>query len=186
MLRHTESLSPPATSHTYKSKMSLRGIIRSIFFHLMVLRFKSILYFKTTCNDTWWWMIHPDLTRWEYPGQAIWGPGSQAAPLKQVIKVKELMKYRLNCEIKDLMTTREGACSATLTTKDCRIEEREVLEDSRQMCIKEIGEWADFLIFFKLASSSEVNARNLRGLRRGTTPCLLEINVVYIFCLRFR
>ena len=96
------------------------------------------------------------------------------------------MKYRLNCEIIDLITTREGACSATLTTKDCRIEEREVLEDSRQMCIKEIGEWADFLIFFKLASSSEVNARNLRGLRRGTTPCLGEINVVYIFCLRFR
>merc|ERR1719234_431851 len=24
-----------------------------------------------TCKVTWWWIIHPDLTRWEYPGQAF-------------------------------------------------------------------------------------------------------------------
>ena len=45
---------------------------------------------------------------------------------------------RLLIKIRDLTTTREGACSATLTTKDGKIEEREVFEDS--MCIKEIGE----------------------------------------------
>ena len=75
-------------------------------------------------------------------------------------------------KIRDLITTREGACSATLATKDGKIEEREVSEAST--CIKEIGEWEAFLIFVKLASSSAVNDLNLRGLGRGTTPCLGE------------
>ena len=130
-----------------------------------------------TCKDTWWWIIHPDLIRWEKPGQALWDPGSAAAPL--VLEVDEgkgrEVEYAGGCLIKigDLITTREGACSATLATKDGKIEEREVSEDST--CIKEIGEWEAFLIFDKLASSSVVNDLNLGGLGRGTTPCLERI-----------
>ena len=44
----------------------------------------------------------------------------------------------LDVEIRDLIATMDGACSATLTTMDGKIEEREVSEES--MCIKEIGE----------------------------------------------
>ena len=79
----------------------------------------------------------------------------------------------LDVQIRDLIATREGAWSATLATIDDKIEEREVSEES--MCIKEIGEWAAFLIFFKPVSSSVVNGLNLRGLGRGTTPCLERI-----------
>ena len=45
---------------------------------------------------------------------------------------------RFSIKIRDLIATREGACSATLATMDDKIEEREVSEES--MCIKEIGE----------------------------------------------
>ena len=44
----------------------------------------------------------------------------------------------LDVQIRDLIATREGACSATLATMDDNIEEREMSEES--MCIKEIGE----------------------------------------------
>ena len=68
------------------------------------------------------------------------------------------------------MATMDGACSATLATKDDREEVREVLEDSTY--IKDIGEWGAFLIFFNFPSSSDVSDLRSVELDCEITPCL--------------
>ena len=70
------------------------------------------------------------------------------------------------------MATMDGACSATFATNDDKEEAREVLEDS--MYIKDIGEWAAFLIFFNFPSSSDVSDLRSVGLDCEVTPCLIK------------